>query len=99
MTTTGIKPMAWSPLGSVFREDNDQTRRIHKQLGELRDKYNASEDQLLLAWILKHPSGMHPVVGTTNIDRLQLAVEATKINLELEDWFLILAASQGHDVP
>jgi predicted oxidoreductase len=99
MTTTGIKPMAWSPLGSVFREDNDQTRRIHKQLGELRDKYNAIEDQLLLAWILKHPSGMHPVVGTTNTDRLQLAVEATKINLELEDWFLILSASQGHSVP
>ena len=99
MTSTGIKPMAWSPLGSVFREDNEQTRRIHKQLGELRDKYNATEDQLLLAWILKHPSGMHPVVGTTNTDRLQLAVEATKINLELEDWFLILATSQGHSVP
>ncbi len=99
MTTTGIKPMAWSPLGSVFREDNEQTRCIHKQLGELRDKYNATEDQLLLAWILKHPSGIHPVVGTTNTDRLQLAAEATKINLELEDWFLILAASQGHSVP
>jgi predicted oxidoreductase len=99
MTTAGVKPMAWSPLGSVFREDNEQSRRIHKQLGELRDKYNASEDQLLLAWILKHPSGMHPVIGTTNKDRLKLAVEATKINLELEDWFLILAASQGHSVP
>jgi predicted oxidoreductase len=99
MTTAGIKPMAWSPLGSVFREDNEQSRRIHKQLGELRDKYNASVDQLLLAWVLKHPSGMHPVIGTTNKDRLKLAVEATKINLELEDWFLILAASQGHSVP
>ena len=99
MATAGIKPMAWSPLGSVFREDNEQTRRIHKQLSELMDKYNASEDQLLLAWILKHPSGMHPVIGTTNKDRLKLAFEATKINLELEDWFLILAANQGHSVP
>ncbi len=99
MTTAGVIPMAWSPLGSVFREDNEQSRRIHKQLGELRDKYNASEDQLLLAWILKHPSGMHPVIGTTSKDRLKLAVEATKINLELEDWFLILEASQGHSVP
>jgi len=99
MTTCGIKPMAWSPLGSVFREDNEQTRRIHKQLGELKDKYNATEDQLLLAWTLKHPSGIHPVVGTTNKQRLQQAMEATKINLELEDWFLILVASQGHKVP
>ncbi|BAO75360.1 aldo/keto reductase family oxidoreductase [Winogradskyella sp. PG-2] len=99
MTTTGIKPMAWSPLGSVFREDNEQTRRIHKQLGELMDKYNATEDQLLLAWTLQHPSGIHPVVGTTNKERLTNAFEASKIELELEDWFLILVASQGHKVP
>ena len=99
MTTCGIKPMAWSPLGSVFREDTEQTRRIHKQLGLLMDKYNATEDQLLLAWIMKHPSGIRPVVGTTDKERLKQAIEASKINLELEDWFLILVASQGHKVP
>ncbi len=99
MTTTGIKPMAWSPLGSVFREDNEQTRRILEQLGALKDKYNATEDQLLLAWILKHPSGIQPVVGTTTKDRLKQAMEATKIQLELEDWFLILESSLGHSVP
>ena len=99
MKTCGIKPMAWSPLGSVFREDNEQTRRIHKQLGVLMDKYNATEDQLLLAWIMRHPAGIHPVVGTTNKTRLTQAVEASKIELELEDWFLILVASQGHKVP
>ncbi|WP_343067442.1 aldo/keto reductase [Winogradskyella flava] len=97
--TCGIKPMAWSPLGSVFREDNEQTRRIHKQLGELMDKYKATEDQLLLAWIMKHPAGIHPVVGTTNKTRLTQAMEASKIDLNLEDWFLILVASQGHKVP
>ena len=97
--TCGIKPMAWSPLGSVFREDTEQTRRIHRQLGELMDKYNATEDQLLLAWIMKHPSGIHPVVGTTNKDRLTKAFEASEIELELEDWFLILVACQGHKVP
>lgn len=99
MKTSGIKPMAWSPLGSVFRTDNEQTRRIHKQLDELKDKYNASKDQLLLAWILKHPSGIHPVLGTTTKDRLTHAAEAAKIDLDLEDWFLILEASQGHEVP
>ncbi|WP_340156615.1 aldo/keto reductase [uncultured Winogradskyella sp.] len=99
MMTSGIKPMAWSPLGSVFKEDTEQTRRIHKQLGALKDKYNATEDQLLLAWIMKHPSGVHPVVGTTTKERLQQAVAATKINLETEDWFLILTAAQGHKVP
>lgn len=99
MITNGIQPMAWSPLGSVFKEDNEQTRRIHKQLGSLKDKYNATEDQLLLAWLLKHPSKIIPVVGTTDKERLKLSVEATKIELELEDWFLILVACQGHKVP
>lgn len=99
LKTCGIKPMAWSPLGSVFKEDNEQTRRIHKELGALMNKYNATEDQLLLAWIMKHPAGIHPVVGTTNKTRLKQAVEASKINLDVEDWFLILVASQGHKVP
>lgn len=99
MLTNGIQPMAWSPLGSVFKEDTEQTRRIHRELGPLCEKYNATEDQLLLAWLLQHPSKITPVVGTTNKTRLQHAIEASKINLELEDWFLILVAAQGHKVP
>ncbi len=99
MMIKNITPMAWSPLGHVFKEDTEQTRRIHKQLGELLDKYQATEDQLLLAWLLKHPSKTHPVIGTTNKRRIKDAMEATKIELELEDWFLILTASQGHKVP
>ncbi|WP_435412839.1 aldo/keto reductase [Psychroserpens mesophilus] len=99
MLLKGITPMAWSPLGSVFREDNEQTRRIHKQLGELLDVYNATEDQLLLAWILKHPANIHPVIGTTNKKRITDAKKAEHIDLKLEDWFKILVASQGHKVP
>jgi predicted oxidoreductase len=99
MMTKNITPMAWSPLGCVFREDTEQTRRIHIQLGELLDKYNATEDQLLLAWILKHPSQIHPVIGTTTKQRITEAVKAADIELELEDWFKILEASQGHEVP
>ena len=94
-----ITPMSWSPLGTVFKEDTEQTRRIHKQLGELIEKYDATEDQLLLAWIMKHPAGIHPVVGTSNPNRLVNAINASKIDLDLEDWFLILVASQGHKVP
>jgi predicted oxidoreductase len=98
MMTKAITPMAWSPLGNVFREDTEQTRSIHRQLGELLDKYNATEDQLLLAWILKHPSQIHPVIGTTTKQRITDASKAAKIELELEDWFKILEACQGHEV-
>lgn len=98
MMTKGITPMAWSPLGNVFKEDSEQTRRIHSQLGELLDKYNATEDQLLLAWVLKHPSQIHPVIGTSTKQRITDASKALSIKLELEDWFKILEACQGHEV-
>lgn len=99
MLLKNIIPMAWSPLGIVFKEDTEQTRRIHKQLGELMELYNATEDQLLLAWVLKHPAKIHPVIGTTTKSRITDAKKAEHIDLKLEDWFKILVASQGHKVP
>ena len=91
--------MCWSPLGSYFREKNEQRKRIKKALKPLKKKYKASTSQLLLAWILNHPAKAYPVVGTTNPDRLKESTEAVEIQLELEDWFTLLTASQGHKVP
>tara|TARA_B110000967_G_scaffold51503_1_gene52713 strand:- start:1359 stop:2234 length:876 start_codon:yes stop_codon:yes gene_type:complete len=95
-----ITPMAWAPLGAVFSsESSAQKKRIIEQLDVLAQNYNATPDQLLLAWILKHPSGIHPVIGTTNLKRIEASVAAVSMNLTSEDWFKILEASQGHEVP
>ena len=91
--------MSWSPLGSYFGEENESSYRIRKVMQTMTEKYSATEDQLLLAWILRHPAQIHPVVGTTNKMRLTNAMNATKIDLELEDWFILLEAGQGHKVP
>ena len=91
--------MSWSPLGSYFKERSEKTLRIQKVLEPLTEKYNASEDQLLLAWIMKHPSKVHPVVGTTTKKRLSDSQKAAQINMELQDWFALLEASHGHSVP
>ena len=99
MVAKKIIPMAWSPLGNVFKDKTEKNRRIHVQLEVLQEKYNASKDQLLLAWILKHPAQIHPVIGTTNNARIKNANRALDIDLEIEDWFFILKASQGHKVP
>ena len=99
MKVRAITAMSWSPLGTVFKEVTEQTTRIRTLLKELCEKYNATEDQLLLAWLLKHPSNIHPVIGTTNRDRIINAQKAIQLTLELEDWFLLLKASQGHAVP
>ena len=94
-----IQPMCWSPLGSVFREENEQTSRIKIVLKALSEKYNVSEDVILLAWILKHPANISPIIGTTNKERILNVNRALKLELELEDWFALLIASQGHKVP
>ena len=91
--------MAWSPLGSYYKSQDPQTTRIREALEPLCRKYDASESQLLLAWLLRHPAGIHPVVGTTSADRLKESVQALDLDLELEDWFTLLVASQGHKVP
>jgi len=90
--------MAWSPLGSFFKADDKQVTRIKKVMQALQEKYSATPDQLLLAWLLKHPAKIAPAVGTTSKERLQKSVEATNIDLDLEDWFLLLEASAGHEV-
>jgi len=99
MITNNITPMCWSPLGSVFKEKNDQTYRIHTTLEELSEKYNATKEMLLLAWILKHPSGVHPVIGTATEERISAAASAMHLDISEVDWFKLLFASQGHKVP
>lgn len=99
MITKNITPMAWSPMGSVYKEDNEQVQRIKVQLNELAETYNATPDQLVLAWILKHPSRIHPVIGTTTKERIKDASKAVQIDMDIEDWFIMLAANQGHKVP
>ena len=91
--------MSWSPLGAYFRDSDARTERIRECIGPLTEKYGASESQMLLAWLLRHPAGIHPVVGTTLPERLRESCEALSVELELEDWFSMLEASQGHKVP
>ena len=91
--------MAWSPLGGYFREENDQTRRIAEVVEDLSSKYQADASQILLAWIMRHPASVYPVVGTTDPKRLLNSYYASKMELELEDWFLLHTASLGQKVP
>ena len=91
--------MAWSPLGSYFREDDARKKRLAPVMKRLREKYSATDSQLLLAWIVKHPARVVPVVGTTQATRLVESLAAAGIELGDEDWFEMLTAAQGHKVP
>lgn len=97
----GIVPMAWSPMagGKLFSESDDaQVIRVKKAAAPLQEKYNASLDQILAAWLFKHPSGIIPVFGSTKIERLKAATEALNIHLTTEEWFVLLEAADGNEV-
>ena len=99
MQIHNIRPMAWNPLGSVFRENTSQTRRLKELLANLVQKYGFGSDTILLAWILKHPAKIIPIVGTVNVARIQNLQKATRLELDKEDWFAIWTESMGHRVP
>lgn len=99
MQTHSIRPMSWNPLGTVFREDIEQTRRLKKLLVQLVAKYGVGSDTILLAWVLKHPANVIPVAGTVNIARIQALMKATTLQMETEDWFAIWTESMGNRVP
>jgi predicted oxidoreductase len=99
MQLHNIRPMSWNPLGTVFREDIEQTRRLKKLLVQLVEKYGVGSDTILLSWVLKHPSKVIPVAGTVNSARIQMLMKAVELGLDPLDWFAIWSESMGNKVP
>lgn len=95
-----IIPMAWSPMGGgLFTdEDHPRFRAISATANELAEKYNTGLNEILLAWLHTHPSGIQTIVGTTKLERLLQAKSAYAIKLDREDWYKLLQASTGEEV-
>lgn len=94
-----IHPMAWRPLGQYFKSDDPQVQRLKAVVPPMAEQYGLTEDALLIAWLLLHPAGIQPVLGTTQKSRWQAAVQATQRSWKLEDWFALWVAALGHKVP
>ena len=93
-----LRPMAWSVLGNYFSENSQQNIRLKKIITSLCQKYNAEENQILLAFILKHPSKIIPVIGTSKAETICQLKASLWLDLETIDWFKILEASRGTEV-
>lgn len=97
-----VRPMAWSPLGGggLFTAGSEQSRRTAEALlsfGKARDESRL--DVLAYAWLLAHPSGIIPVMGSGRIERCRQATAAFDIAFSEEEWLQIYIASQGLDIP
>ena len=91
-----IMTMAWSPLGGAHKID--ELSEFKQALYEQSNKYKCTESQVVLAWLLKHPAKIHPVLGTSKTKRIEEALGALKVELSLQDWFVLYEASRGKEV-
>lgn len=98
----GIRPMAWSPLGGerFFTEPDDpQAARVRRACAAVAAAHgDVGEDQIMVAFLLRHPAGIVPVIGTGNMARVRAAANALRIPLTREEWFEIWSASTGTEV-
>ena len=90
-----IHPMVWSPLagGKIVVDEGEHYAKVRAVCGELGKKYSVSLSTIVFAWILNHPVGGIPLVGSSKLERLQEAINAIDLRLEREDWYRIYAAS------
>ncbi|WP_288071524.1 aldo/keto reductase [Hydrotalea sp.] len=95
-----ITPMAWSPLGGgLINDDNHpRYRSIIQVATTIATRFNTGANEILIAWLHKHPSGILPVVGTTKMERLIQAKNAASIQLTNEDWFRLWVAARGEEI-
>jgi predicted oxidoreductase len=105
----GVAPTAWSPLaggrlGDGGRiDDGDPRAGILRRLLETMDatarRLGVRRTVLALAWLLRHPAGVVPIVGTVDPDRIRDAARADDLELSREDWYTLMIAARGQALP
>ena len=93
-TKDGIVPMAWSPLGG-----GDLPKALVEELKKRADEFGTTPQVIALAWLMQHPAGILPVIGTTKEDHLVKSKEALSIKLDRQQWYSIYQASTGVRIP
>ncbi|TQF70438.1 aldo/keto reductase [Pseudoalteromonas luteoviolacea] len=100
-----IQLQAWGSLSKgIFCEQglyssNQNVRNTAELVKQLSNKYQVEGEAIVLAFLMRHPAGIQPVIGTTNENRIRNAVGALKVSLERNDWFNLYVTSRGEVLP
>ncbi|MGE7824083.1 aldo/keto reductase [Paenibacillus sp. NPDC093718] len=92
----------WSPFQYGFFEGvflgSDKFPELNQKIDEIAEKYNVTNTTIAIAWLLRHPAHMQPIIGTMNISRLQDCIKAGEVTLTREEWYAIYRAA-GNILP
>ncbi|ABG31891.1 oxidoreductase [Roseobacter denitrificans] len=93
----GVRPMAWSPLGggSLMTQQGEPGLALEK----VAEAQGVDRAAVAVAWLLAHPSGILPVMGTNTLPRIATFSDATKVEMDRQTWFELFEAANGHEVP
>ncbi len=101
-----ITPLAWSPLGGgwlgeggTVPEGKPHAAALLTRMDELADGYGVTRTEIALAWLLQHPAGIIPIVGSVRPERIMGAVHALSIDLGREEWYRLLVLARGENLP
>jgi len=97
-----ITVQPWSPFQYGFFDGaflgSDAYPELNAVLDGVAERYGITTTTLAIAWLLRHPARMQPVVGTTNVDRLRDCCRAADVRLTREDWYALYRAA-GRPLP
>jgi predicted oxidoreductase len=108
----GARPLIWSPLagGALVAEGESDAEpatgghaggrgRVRETAERLAADLGCSPTSVFLAWVLRHPSGAIPIVGTQNPERIAASAEAAGVSLSRSQWYELLVAARGEEMP
>ena len=93
-----ILPMAWSPLGGGELFKNSQSP-LNQKLISLAKDFAVQPGAIAIAWLLRHPAQILPIMGSNHMQRIKQFSEALTVDLSREQWFELLQAATGHEMP
>jgi predicted oxidoreductase len=96
----GIHPMAWSPLGggALVSGRSEVQRKLHTMMVRIAQRHSVDVSAVAIAWLLHHPAGILPVMGTNTISRIKAFSQAIDLPMDRQLWFELYTASLGHEV-
>lgn len=92
-----ILPMAWSPLGGGALLA-DRTSALSQALARIGDAQGADPSAVAIAWLLRHPARILPVLGTNRLDRIARIADAARVEIDRQTWFELYSLALGREV-
>ncbi|WP_225205926.1 aldo/keto reductase [Novosphingobium huizhouense] len=96
-----LAPLAWSPLGggSLFDPQTAREKAVAAALDVVAQAQGVSRSSAAFSWLMAHPAGIVPIVGSQKLARVVEATEALKVRWTRAEWYAVLVASRGAPLP